>query len=367
MKSLRFLIVKEFKQMWRNRILPVVIVLIPLGLMNMIPRIATQEIKGLTFVVVDNDHSTLSQRLIHKIDASAYLALAAVAGSHDEAMRQVEQGKADIIVEIPLNYEHGMLMGQPQDLGISANATNGMKGSMAANYVTMIAQAHTLDILEEMGATIAAPSIHAMFMFNTHLDYRLYMVPAVFGLMLVLIVGFLPALNIVLEKEHGTIEQINVTPVKKMEFIIAKLVPYWVVGLFMSFLAMGAARGLYGFVPVGSIGTYLAFVSIFCLLISAVGLIISNYSSTMQQAALTMFFFLVIFILMSGMLTPIRSMPQWAQMLTILNPLRHMIEALRGIYIKGSVLADLRQQFFCLAAFAVFFSLWATASYKKNE
>lgn len=365
--SLPYLIAKEFKQMLRTRILPIVFLLLPVALMNMVPRIATQEVRGLTFVVVDNDHSTLSRRLIQRIDASAYLSLTASCSTYPEASAQMEQGRADLIVEVPLHYEREHLLGQHPQLGLAANATNGMKGSMATSYVTAITQVELSDFLAEQGITPpTVPVLHSLFRFNPHLDYRLYMIPAIFALILTLIVGFLPALNIVGEKERGTIEQINVTPISKLEFILSKLIPYWVVGLLMSLLGLAAARGIWGFVPLDSLPLFFLFVSLYSLLVSAAGLIVSNYSSNTQQAALTMYFFLVIFILLSGLLTPIRSMPEWAQWLTLLNPMRHLIEAFRGIYIKGSTVPDLLHPLLYLLTFALLLSLWAIRSYRKN-
>lgn len=365
--SIRYLIAKEFKQMLRMRLLPIVFLLLPVALMNMVPRIATQEVRGLSFAVVDNDGSTLSRRLIQRVDASQYLTLTDVCPSYREALAVVEQGRADLIIEIPLQYERNVLLGEGPQLGIAANATNGMKGSMSTSYVTAIAQDVLYDYMEEQGAaTMHRPTLSSHFLFNPHLDYRLYMVPAIFALILTLIVGFLPALNIVGEKERGTIEQINVTPISKLEFIISKLVPYWVVGIIMTLIGLGAARGIWGFTPVGSIPLFFLFISLYCLLISAAGLVVSNYSSNTRQAALTMYFFLVIFILMSGLLTPIRSMPGWAQWLTLLNPMRHLIESFRGIYIKGSTLLDLRQSFYYLSAYTFLLCVWAIRSYKKN-
>lgn len=379
---------KEFLQLRRSPLLLVIFIILPVALMNMVPRIATQEIKGLKFSVVDADHSTLSSRLIQKIDASQYLALAATCPTYREALATVEKGEADIIVSIPHGYERDVVRtlsaGTAVDatalpeVQLVANATNGMKGSMSVAYVQGITQMLMAEVVEEQGlaatsSNIAAPAqggagpIAVRYLFNPHLDYRIYMVPAIFALLLTLIVGFLPALNIVGEKERGTIEQLNVTPVSKLSFIVAKLIPYWVIGIVMTFIALMAAKGLYGFWPVGSVGTMMVFVSLHCLLISAVGLVISNYSTTMRQAAMTMFFFLVIFILMSGLLTPIRSMPDWAQALTLINPMRFLIEALRAIYLKGSSLAELSSQFFTLSAMATSFATWAVVSYRKNE
>ena len=372
---IQYLIRKEFKQMRRNILLPIIFCLLPLALTNIIPRVATQEVKGLKLCVVDNDHSTLSRRLIQKIDASAYLDLNRIAQSEKEAMQSLDDASADLFLIIPEGYEKKTVSPIPSERGelyIAANATNGMKGAMGQNYVQQIILSFMQEIAEDNG-NYTPPSeglgeaVRLRFAFNPHLDYKIYMMPAVFALMLMLIVGFLPALNIVGEKERGTIEQVNVTPISKVEFIVSKLVPYWCVGMLMSILALAAGKGLYGILPAGSIGVMFLFLFVFCMLASSFALIISNYSDSTRQASLTMFFFLVIFILMSGLLTPVRSMPVWAQWLSMLDPMRHIIEALRLIYVKGSTLVELLPQFYTLCAFAAFASLWAVVSYRKNN
>lgn len=372
---IQYLIRKEFKQMRRNILLPIIFCLLPLALTNILPRVATQEVKGLKLCVVDNDHSTLSRRLIQKIDASAYLDLNRIAQSEKEAMQSLDDASADLFLIIPEGYEKKTASPIPSERGelyIAANATNGMKGAMGQNYVQQIILSFMQEIVEDNG-NYTPPSeglgeaVRLRFAFNPHLDYKIYMMPAVCALMLMLIVGFLPALNIVGEKERGTIEQVNVTPISKVEFIVSKLVPYWCVGMLMSILALAAGKGLYGILPAGSIGVMFLFLLLFCMLASSFALIISNYSDSTRQASLTMFFFLVIFILMSGLLTPIRSMPVWAQWLSMLDPMRHIIEALRLIYVKGSTLVELLPQFYTLCAFAAFASLWAVVSYRKNN
>ena len=358
-----YLIRKEFKQMRRNILLPIIFVLLPLALTNIIPRVATQEVKGLKICIVDNDHSSLSRRLIQKIDASAYIDLSRMAQSETEAMQSLDDASSDMFLIIPEGYEKGVYSQDNEQLYIAANATNGMKGAMGQSYLHQIIVSYVQEIAEESGTL--QPQIR--FAFNPHLDYKIYMMPAVFALLLTLIVGFLPALNIVGEKEKGTIEQVNVTPISKVEFIVSKLVPYWCVGMLMSILALGAGKGLYGILPAGSIGVMFLFLLVFCMLASSFALIISNYSDSTRQASLTMFFFLVIFILMSGLLTPIRSMPMWAQWLSMLDPMRHIIEALRLIYVKGSTFTELLSQFYTLTGFTALTSTWAIMSYRKNS
>ena len=371
---IQYLIRKEFKQMRRNILLPIIFCLLPLALTNIIPRVATQEVKGLKLCVVDNDHSTLSRRLIQKIDASAYLDLNRIAQSEKEAMQSLDDASADLFLIIPEGYEKKTASPIPSERGelyIAANATNGMKGAMGQNYVQQIIASFNQEIAEEQSYS-SSPFLEGAkgtlrFAFNPHLDYKIYMMPAVCALMLMLIVGFLPALNIVGEKERGTIEQVNVTPISKVEFIVSKLVPYWCVGMLMSILALAAGKGLYGILPAGSIGVMFLFLLVFCMLASSFALIISNYSDSTRQASLTMFFFLVIFILMSGLLTPIRSMPVWAQWLSMLDPMRHIIEALRLIYVKGSTFTELLSQFYTLTGFTALTSTWAIMSYRKNS
>ena len=376
----------------RNWLLPVIFVILPLALMNVVPRIATQEIKGLHFCVIDNDHSTASRRLIQKIDASTYLSLVGTPSTYDEAMQEINAATADIILEIPRGFEKALVNvsagalangSEMPGIMISANSVNGTKGSMGQNYMMQIVQAFGQEMREEkstmsMSSSLSSSSlssslsstssfsIQPRYLFNISLDYKRYMAPAIFALLLMLIVGFLPALNIVGEKEKGTIEQINVTPISKMEFILSKLIPYFFIGLFMMTLALMACRALYGFTSVGSLLTLYLFVSLFSLVAASIGLVISNYATTMQQGALTMFFFLIIMMLMSGLLTPVVSMPEWAQQLTLLNPMRYSIEAFRSVFIKGASLADLQLHFWALTAMLCFFGFWAIISYRKN-
>ena len=192
------------------------------------------------------------------------------------------------------------------------------------------------------------------------------MLPALMVMLLTLIAGILPALNIVGEKEAGTIEQINVTPVKRIVFIFSKLLTYWIIGFFLLSLCMGLAALIYGLVPAGSLLTIYFFAGIYIFTISGFGLVISNYSNTLQQAMFVMFFFVMIFVLMSGLFTPVASMPDWAQKITIFNPLKYLMQVMRMVYLKGSDITNMLPQLFALLGFALFFNCWAVISYKKS-
>ncbi|MGM9798921.1 MAG: ABC transporter permease [Parabacteroides sp.] len=367
---LHYLIEKEFKQMMRNIILPIVFIMLPIGMINLMPRAATQEVKNLTLSVIDNDHSGWSQRLIQKLSASTYFTLTDVSSTYEAALHRVEAGDADFIVEIEPDFERNLVREEVSHVLISANAVNGVKAGLGSSYLSQIITDYAMELREEQGAVVSPikqpeMEVAPRYLYNATLDYKYFMIPGLIAMLLVLIVGFLPALNIVGEKEKGTIEQINVTPIGRFEFIFSKLIPYWLVGLFILSYAMLLSRLIYGFVPVGSLGLIYLFATLFILVISSFGLIVSNYSDTAQQAALVMFFFLVIFILLSGLLTPIASMPRWAQAITLVNPFRYFIEVMRALYLKGSTFHDLLPNFYALSLYALIVWSWAIRSYRK--
>ena len=369
---IRFLIEKEFKQMMRNVTLPVVFILLPIYMVLVMPRAATQELKDLKVGVIDNDHSTWSVRLTQKLAASSFFRLTHVSSSYRQGMEAMERAQVDFIVEIEPGFERQLVREGVGRVMVSVNAVDGVQAGLGSSYLSQIIVDYAASLREELGLETGSMRTYRVevaprYMFNPSLDYMDFMVPGLMAMLLVLLVGFLPALNIVGEKEKGTIEQINVTPIGRFEFIFSKLIPYWCVGLFILAYSMLLARVFNGQVPSGSIAVIFLFATLFILVVSCLGLIVSNYSDTIQQAALVMFFFLVIFILLSGLLTPVASMPEWAKALTRLNPLRYFIEVMRSLYLKGSTLSDLSGHFLALSAYAVVVWTIAIVSYKKNS
>lgn len=351
---LHYLIEKEFKQLFRNTFLPKLILLFPCMLLIVFPWAATLEIENINLAVVDQDHSQTSQRLIRQIEASDYFRLKYTTDSYEEAFRMIEKNQVDIILQIPRHFEKDQINGIPAEVQISANAVNGMKGSMGSSYLSQIINRQS-----------DAASVR--YLFNQHLDYKHFMVPALMTMMLFLICGFLPALNIVSEKENGTIEQINVTPVSKVVFTVAKLIPYWIIGFFVLSIAMLLAWLIYGIVPAGAISTIYLGAGIFIFLVSGVGITISNYSNTLQQAMFVTFFFVLIMLLMSGLFTPVTSMPAWAQGVATINPLKYFVEFIRMVYLKGSSLAEVASRLEVLLGFGLLFNGWAVWSYRKQQ
>jgi ABC-2 type transport system permease protein len=369
---LKFLIEKEFKQLLRHSFLPKLVIAMPCMILLVFPWVASYEVQNVSLCVVDNDHSTFSSRLTQKVAASAHFRLTATASGYSRAMQSIESGEADIILEIQPSFEEQLMRGGEGQVMLSVNAVNGVKGGLGSAYLLNLLSDYAAELRSERlppPAVAATGSIRLQptYFFNPRLNYKAYMIPALMALLLTLLCGFLPALNIVSEKESGTIEQLNVTPVGRLTFILAKLTPYWLVGFIALTIGFALAALLYHITPAGSFGTIYFFAAIYILAISGFGLVISSYSDAMQQAMLLAFFFIMILALTSGLFTPVSSMPQWAQYITVVNPLKYFMQVMRMVYLKGSGIGDLLPQLIALCGFAAFSNTWATLSYKKSK
>lgn len=373
MKTLMVILRKEFRQFFHNAFLPKLCLMFPLGVMLIMPLVTDMEVRNVGVAVVDLDHSRFANSLAEDISASTYLQLQSVSGSYDEALRLVERGDADVIIEIPKDFYASLSTHNPLRLSVSANAVNATKGTLGLQYVQNVIastlsrsvpkQAHNAAITQAGNGV----DVKVLNLFNPTLNYRFFMIPALMIMLLVMLCGFLPALNIVSEKEVGTIEQINVSPVGQLTFTLGKVMPYWIIAFIVLTLAMLIAYAAYGLSPEGNIATIYAASLLFIVVMSCLGVLIANGSSSMQQVMMVMFFFVMVFILMSGMMTPIQSMPHWAQCVTYAIPPRYYIDIMRSVYLRGASLADLWRQFLMLGVFAVAFAIAATASYRKQS
>jgi len=362
---IRFLLEKEFKQFVRNKFLPKLVLMYPVLMMVLLPWAANLEVKDIAISVVDCDHSAASNELINKISGSKYFSKTLYAQSYLEAIEQIESQKSDIILEIPRDLEKNLINKVNQQVHIAANAVDGVRGNIAGAYLISIVK----EFSQYYGvAGVKKPGIQIITLskYNPAMDYKLFMVPALIVILLTIVVGFLPALNIVAEKESGTIEQINVTPVGKNIFILAKLILYWAIGFTVLTTTLLLAKWFYGIVPMSGFPRFYLLSFLFMVVVSGLGLVISNYSATMQQAMFVMFFFALIMILMSGLFTPVLSMPTWAQIITALNPLKYFTDTMRMLFIKGSNLGELIKEIVVLTGFALFFNFWAVVSYHKS-
>ncbi len=368
---LRYLLEKEFKQFLRNSFLPKMVIVWPFLVLAVFPLIADMDVKNVSLAVIDNDLSQTSQQIREKIVSSGNFHISGYFDNTEAAMQSIERGGADILLEIPPKFQQSLLRENRGDVMISANAVNAMKGGLGSAYLTGIIADFNGDLIARQipEAAKAKPAIEVrpLFRFNPNLSYRAFMIPALVAMMLILICGFLPTLNIVSEKEKGTIEQMNVTPVSKLTLIISKLIPYWVAGFVVTTLSMLSAFLFYDMLPKGSILLIYLFAMVFILCISGFGLIVSNHANNIQQAIFIMFFFVVTMIYLSGLFTPFRNMPEWMQFIGNASPLKYFIQSLRMIYLKSATFTDMQHLFYSLCTLTLFFNGWAVLSYRKKS
>ena len=372
MKTIGYIIQKEFKQIFRNKgMLPIIFVL-PILQLVILSNAATFEIKNIKFSYIDHDKTSFSRALIEKFDASTYFNVLTDFPSNKLANSAMLKGEVDIILEIPQHFERNLIKKQTTDLALTINAIDGAAAGVENVYINQIikdfnknAQAKLIPTSNQINMPKSITSIPS-FWYNETLNYKTFMVPGILVLLVTMITLFLSGLNIVREKEIGTLEQINVTPIKKHQFIIGKLFPFWIIGFGLLTIGLIIAKLLFNVPIVGSIFLLYLFTSIYLLVILGIGFFISNFTETQQQAMFISWFFTVIFILMSGLFTPIESMPVWAQYLTEFNPIKYFVEVMRMVMLKGSHFTDILPLFLKTLGYAIIMNTLAIISYKKT-
>jgi ABC-2 type transport system permease protein len=372
-RQLPILIKKEFRQIFRNKAILAIIFIAPMLQLLILPLAANYEIKNINLSIVDHDHSALSRDLMKDITSSGYFRLTAYGENYKEAFKELEKENADLILEIPENFEKNLVRENSEKIFIGINAINGTKAGLSGQYLQQILQKFNQKIQIKYSPQIAETAkntgmeIRTSLWFNKSYNYRLSLVPGILVFLVTLVAGMLSALNIVAEKEIGTIEQINVSPIKKYNFILGKMIPFWILATFAFSIGLLISRFIYGVHIQGSLILLYFVLLIYILAVLGYGLLISTISNSQQQAMFVNFFFMMIFILMSGLFTPIESMPIWAQKITYFNPLRYMIISVRLIILKDSNLSDLLPQLFPLIAMAIILNALAIWNYRKTE
>lgn len=372
MRTLKFLLQKEFRQIFRDKAIIRIIFIMPVIQLLILPLAADYEMKNIKLSVVDHDHSEYSRQLISKITASGYFLLNDYSPSFDKSINEIEHDRSDLIMEIPANFEKDLVKQDEAKIFVAVNAINGVKGNLGGAYLRTIIQNYNTEVRTEW---VQLPrfspetqiEVTSSNWFNPLMNYKYFMVPGILVILLTMVGANLTAINIVKEKEIGTIEQINVTPVKKYHFILGKLIPFWVLGLVVLTMGLTVARVAYGIIPTGSFFTIYVFAAVYLLAILGLGLLISTYSVNQQQSMLLSFFLMMIFVLLGGLYTSIDSMPEWAQWITKFNPVSYFVNVMRMVVLKGSNLADISKDLLIMGGFAVVLNGWAILSYRKRS
>ena len=368
MKTILYILQKEFRQVFRNKTMLPIIFVVPILQLLILSFAVTFEIKNINLVIVDQDNSFASRQLVAKFAAPPFYSITAYCNSYPQAEELLKTGKANQILLIPLNFENDLQKETKASIQLVTNAIDGSAAAVMNAYGNSIVSDFNQDIIVNLagGISVKQPfNINYSYWFNPELDYKTYMIPGILVLLVTIIGMFLSSMNVVREKEMGTIEQINVSPVKKYQFVVGKLLPFWFIALFDLALGLLLAKLLFAIPIIGSLWLIFGVAAVYLLAILGIGLFISTLVNTQQQAMLLAWFFAIVFIMMSGLFTPVDSMPQWAQMINIINPIAYFIKMIRMIMLKGSGLSDISKPLVAIAVYAVISLSLAVLRYRK--
>jgi ABC-2 type transport system permease protein len=371
MRTVLFLVQKEFLQIFRNRTMLPLLLVMPVVQTLLLSYAANFEVKDLSLTVVDHDLSPASRQLTAKMGASGYFKTT-LANTAKEADRRMADDATDLILEIPVHFERDLVREGAAAISLNANAINATKAGLGLGYAGNIIRDYSLETASQLTRQQIPespnPQINIEYSnwYNPRLDYKTFMVPGILGEIVALIICFLTALNIVREREVGTIEQLNVTPVQKWQFILGKLLPFWLLSLVMMTVGLTVGKLVFDIPMLGSLWLVFAYTAAFTPCMLGLGFLISNFADSQQQAMFTAWFFLIIFILMCGLFTPVSSMPDWAQTLNRINPVAYFVEFMRLVLLKGAGFQDIKTNFYTVMGYAVAVNALAVWTYRKR-
>ncbi|MBK9107539.1 MAG: ABC transporter permease [Saprospiraceae bacterium] len=366
------IIQKEFAQFFRDKANIRMLLVMPVVQLILLPLAADYEVENIRLCIIDHDHSVYSAKLIHKIEANHHFIVKHFASDYDQAMSFMKCDLIDIALTIPESFEKEVVLNNEPILSASVNAVNGQRASIGSQYLLQVLNDFNREIrLEWLQFPRFNPmpllKIEHTYLFNQSMNYQQFMVPGILVILLTMVGFTLSALNLVKEKEIGTIEQINVSPIHKYQFLLGKLIPFWILSLVVLTLGLFVAYLVYNIIPSGQFALIYLFASVYLLAVLGLGLLISIYTETQQQTMLISFFIMMIFILLSGLYTPVESMPTWAQYTTYINPTAYFVKVIRMIIMKGSGLMDIMPHILSVFGMAIVLITWAIFSYRKES
>jgi len=372
-RRILFLARAEVLHVVRDRATLAQCLIVPIVQLLVLSNAATFQIRDTPTYVVDLDRTGTSRGLVTRFAASGHFRVTGASPSLDLANEALLRGDVTMVLAIPADFESSLVRSGVAPVQLSVNAEKGSAAGIVQSYASAVVTAYAgeLDAIRTVRsprepARRATIDVRTRSWYNPTLNYRDYMVPGILVALVTLIGTLLTAQNIAREKELGTLEQLNVTPITRGQFIAAKLLPFWVLGLID--LAIGLLVGVVVFsIPIrGSLLLLFGAATIYLVVALAIGLWISALVETQQQAMFVTFFVMNIYLLMSGLFTPIDSMAPWVQVVSQANPVRHFVTISRAVLVKGAGLADIARPLLILVGFAVVTLTLAVRQYSKR-
>jgi len=370
MRTILFIIEKEFIQIFRNPLLAVIIFSQPF-LQILLLGGAGGDIVYASVYVVDEDLSPTSRLITSKIDASSFFDIKGASFNMKDAIDAMQKENIRMVLHFPPNFERELNRKKEAKVQVILNAVEGLVAGLAASYASQIildANQEAVIKFTDLSSPSTSPNIDVSFThwYNNAMNTQYVMVPGICVTMVVMITILLAGMNIVKEKEIGTMDQLNVTPIKKHHFLLGKMIPVWIISMVLLMIGLILGKLVFGVPIVGSLGLILGLSGITIFFLLGVGLVISMISNTQQQAMFFTFFFLIIFLIMGDFITPIENMPLWAQAMTWFNPQAYYSRMMHMVLNKGSDFYDISRDILFVSVFAIVLLGITIKLYKKT-
>ena len=341
---IRILLIKELTQIKRDRSLLGILIVAPIFQLLIMGFAANTDIRDIQLTVRDNDRSYHSRNYVQALGASGYFKITPTSSPERDDAALLVSGKTSLILTIPPDFGKQLLANQPSSVQVLADGSDSNFGVNGLNMLQKATRLFSRQNIRLATAELALrgiklPSIEAetRAWYNPHLLSRYYMVPALMGVLLLVTTMLVTSMALVKEREDGTMEQLIVTPLRPMELMLGKLLPFVLIGLIEVTLALGVIRGVFGIPLRGSVLLLYGFSGLFLLTTLGMGLLVSTLVKTQQQAMMVAAFFVLMpFVLLSGFIFPVENMPAAIQVLASLIPLKYYLEIVRGIFLKGT-------------------------------
>ena len=390
MRRTLYLAHAEVLHILRDHILLAQVLVVPVVQLLILSNAATFEIRNTPIHVVDLDRSNASRGVVNHLAANGHFQIVDTTPSVDRADERLVDGTATMAVVIPRDFETSLVRTGVGEVQLSVNAEKGSAAGIVQSYASQVlteyaaslrgpdrvraadeVQSTATDLQSTAGQALSGPptspiDIRVRPLYNTTQNYKHYMVPGILVALMTIIGTLLSAQNIAREKELGTLEQLNVTPITRGEFIVAKLLPFWVLGLIELSLGLIVGKLVFGVPMRGSVLLLFGAAGVYLVVALGIGLWISALVDTQQQAMFVTFFIVNVYLLMSGLFTPVDSMAPWVQQVSVINPVRHFVTISRAILMKGAGLAEIAQPLLILIGTAAVVLFVAVQQYQKR-
>ncbi len=353
MRTVFFLVRKEFLQIFRDRTTVFQIFMIPVVQLLVLANAATFDVKRVAMLVVDEDRTTVSSGLVQRLEAGRQFRVVRYTSDDAGVDRALLNRDVTAVLHIPRYFEEDLVRRGRAPVQLVLNAEEGATTGIVQSYANSILSSYARELDRTLptatsgaGAVprVAPLDLRTQRWYNPTRNYKYWMVPALMVSLTTIIGLLLTAQNITRENELGTLEQLNVTPMTKVQFIAAKLIPFWILSMLIFSIGLAIGKLVFGIPMRGNLLIVYLAAAVYLIVVLGMGLGISTITRTQQQSMFVAFFFTLIFLLMSGLFTPVDSMPDWAQRVAEANPVKHFVSIMRAVLMRGAGLETVGRQ-----------------------